>query len=216
MIGKMNKIKVLLVDDHLMFLEGLQSLFANEKDIELVGAASNAKMALDIINNKQIDIVITDLSMPDIDGSSLVATLQDKHPGTYTLVLSMHSEAQIISNLIKQDINGYLLKNAEKDELLIAVKTIVGGENYFSKEVSDIYNDDSLKSDLSSIPELSKREQEVLKLIGDQLTTKEIADRLFISQNTVESHRKNMFSKLKVKNVVGLIKMAIKNNLLEY
>lgn len=212
----MNRIKVLLVDDHLMFLEGLQSLFANEKNIEVVGAASNAKMALDIINNNKIDIVITDLSMPDIDGSSLIATLQNKHPNIYTLVLSMHSESQIISKLIKQDINGYLLKNAEKEELLIAVKTIVGGENYFSKEVSDIYNEGSFKSDYSPIPELSKREQEVLKLIGDQFTTKQIADKLFISQNTVESHRKNMFSKLNVKNVAGLIKMAIKNNLLEY
>lgn len=212
----MNRIKVLLVDDHLMFLEGLQSLFANEKNIEVVGAASNAKTALDIINNKQTDIVITDLSMPDIDGSSLVASLKNKHPHIHTLVLSMHSEAQIISKLIKQNVNGYLLKNAEKEELLIAVKTIVGGENYFSKEVSDIYNQDLLKSDYSPIPKLSKREHEVLKLIGDQFTTKEIADRLFISQNTVESHRKNMFSKLNVKNVAGLVKMAIKNNLLEY
>ncbi|BAX79339.1 DNA-binding response regulator [Labilibaculum antarcticum] len=212
----MNRIKVLLVDDHLMFLEGLQSLFANEKNIEVVGAASNAKIALDIINTKQPDIVITDLSMPDIDGSSLVASIQKMYPSIYTLVLSMHSDAQIISKLIKQNINGYLLKNAEKEELLIAVKTIVGGENYFSKEVSDIYNEGSCKSDYSSIPELSKREKEVLKLIGDEYTTKEIADHLFISQNTVESHRKNMFSKLNVKNVAGLIKMAIKNNLLEY
>ncbi len=212
----MNKIKVLLVDDHLMFLEGLQSLFANEKNIELIGAASSAKAALDMIDNNQPDIVITDLSMPHVDGSSLVASLKIKYPHIYTLVLSMHSEAHIISKLIKQNVNGYLLKNAEKDELLIAVKSIVDGENYFSKEVSDIYNEELSRSEYSSIPELSKREQEVLKLIGDQLTTKEIADQLFISQNTVESHRKNMFAKLNVKNVAGLIKVAIKNKLLDY
>lgn len=211
----MNRIKVLLVDDHLMFLEGLQSLFSNETNIEVVGAASNANMALDIVHEKQPDIVITDLSMPDIDGGSLVASLQEKYPSIYTLVLSMHSEAHIISKLIKQNVNGYLLKNAEKEELLTAVMTIANGENYFSKEISDIYNESINKGNNALIPELSKREREVLKLIGDEYTTKEIADLLFISQNTVESHRKNMFSKLNVKNVAGLIKMAIKNNLLE-
>ncbi|MFA9370526.1 MAG: response regulator [Labilibaculum antarcticum] len=212
----MNKIKVLLVDDHLMFLEGLQSLFANEKNIEVVGAASNAQIALDILKEEQPDIVITDLSMPDIDGSSLVASIQKMYPSIYTLVLSMHSDAQIISKLINQDINGYLLKNAEKEELLTAVKTIAGGENYFSKEVKEIFTQSSFNRNFNPIPELSKREKEVLKLIGDEYTTKEIADHLFISQNTVESHRKNMFSKLNVKNVAGLIKVAIKNNLLEY
>lgn len=211
----MNKIKVLLVDDHLMFLEGLQSLFANEKNIEVIGAASSAQIALDILKEVQPDIVITDLSMPDMDGSSLVATLQKIHPNIYTLVLSMHSEAQIISKLINQHINGYLLKNAEKEELLTAVKTIARGENYFSKEVKEIFTQNSFNRNYQVIPELSKREKEVLKLIGDEYTTKEIADLLFISQNTVESHRKNMFSKLNVKNVAGLIKMALKNNLID-
>jgi len=200
-----------------MFLEGLQALFTNEEYIEVVGAASNAKMALDIIEEKQTDIVITDLSMPLIDGASLLATLQQKHPHINTLVLSMHSEAHIIKKLIEQDVNGYLLKNAEKEELLIAVKTIISGENYFSKEVKDIYSESSFnrKSNYAPVPELSNREKEVLTLIGDEYTTKEIADKLFISQNTVESHRKNMFSKLNVKNVAGLIRVAIKNNLLD-
>jgi DNA-binding NarL/FixJ family response regulator len=212
---RIDKIRVLLVDDHYMFLEGLQSLFLNEKDIEVIGAASNAQMALDLLTKEQPDIVITDLSMPDTDGSSLVETLQKMYPSIYTLVLSMHSEAQIISKLINQNINGYLLKNAEKEELLTAVKTIVDGENYFSNEVKEIFTQSSFNKNFNPIPELSKREKEVLSLIGDEYTTKEIADLLFISQNTVESHRKNMFSKLNVKNVAGLIKMAIKNNLIE-
>lgn len=211
----MNKIKVLLVDDHLMFLEGLQSLFVKEDNIEVVGTASNAEMALTILKDKQTDIVITDLSMPDIDGSSLVDTIKNKYPHLHTLVLSMHNEAHIISNLIKQEVNGYLLKNAEKEELLAAVRTIVDGENYFSKEVKDIISESTFSRKYNPMPELSKREKEVLHLIGDEYTTKEIADKLFISQNTVETHRKNMFSKLCVKNVAGLIRIAIKNNLLE-
>lgn len=212
----MNKIKILLVDDHLMFLEGLQSLFAKEENIIVVGVASSANNALAILKNQQTDIVITDLSMPDVDGSSLVDTLKNKYPHIHTLVLSMHSEAHIISKLIKQGVNGYLLKNAEKEELLAAVKTIVNGENYFSRDVKDIISESTFSRKYNPIPELSKREKEVLDLISNEYTTKEIADKLFISQNTVESHRKNMFSKLCVKNVAGLIRIAIKNNLLEY
>lgn len=117
-------------------------------------------------------------------------------------------------DIYRQGINAYLLKNAKKDELLIAVKNIVCGENYFSKEVHYIHNEGSFKSDYSTIPKLSKREQEVLKLMGDEFTSKQIADILFISQNTLEPHPKNMFSKLSVKNVADLIKMDIKNNLL--
>ncbi len=211
----MNRIKVLLVDDHLMFLEGLQSLFVNEKNIEVIGVASCAELALNILKKEKPDIVITDLSMPDTDGSSLVATLKISYPTIFILVLSMHSEPQIISKLINQDINGYLLKNAEKEELLTAVKKIAKGENYFSKEVKEIFTQSSFTRNYQVIPELSKREKEVLKLIGDEYTTKEIADLLFISQNTVETHRKNMFSKLNVKNVAGLIKMALKNNLID-
>lgn len=129
--------------------------------------------------------------------------------------LSTRSEALIISKLIMQSINAYRLKNTKKNELLIAVKTILGGENYLSKEVRDIYNEASFKSDYSPIPKLSKREQEILKLIGDQFTREQFAEILFISKNTVEYHSKNMFSKLNVKNVAGLIKTASKNNLLE-
>lgn len=212
----MDKIKVLLVDDHLMFLEGLQSLFFNEKSIEVVGAASSAAQALKILLNNKADVVITDLSMPVADGSSLVSSIQKLYPEIYTLVLSMHSEPLIISKLIKQEVNGYLLKNAEKEELLAAVNTIVGGENYFSKEVKDIYIENSFKRNSNTIklPELSGREKEVLKLIVDEFTTKEIAEKLFISQHTVESHRKNIFSKLNVKNVAGMVKFAIENNLL--
>lgn len=211
----MNKIKVLLVDDHLMFLEGLQSLFTKEKNIEIIGAAPNAYKALAILENKQTDIVITDLSMPNIDGSTLVDRLKKKHPLVHILVLSMHSEAHIISKLIKQEVNGYLLKNAVKEELLTAVQTIVAGENYFSKEVKDIISESIFSRKYNPVPTLSEREKEILDLIGDEYTTKEIANKLSISQNTVESHRKNMFAKLSVKNVAGLIRIAIKNNLIE-
>lgn len=210
-----NRIKLLLVDDHLMFLEGLQSLFNKEPSIEVIGTASSAAIALKILTEQKADVVITDLSMPAMDGSQLIERLHDLYPETCILVLSMHSEADIITKLIQQNVNGYLLKNAEKSELLKAVQTIFEGKNYFSAEVQKIFTEHSFKRNINreQMPELSSREKEVLKLIVDEFTTKEIAQKLFISQHTVESHRKNIISKLNVKNVAGLVKYAIENNL---
>lgn len=210
-----NKTKLLLVDDHLMFLEGLQSLFNNEESIKVIGTASNAEDALIILSEQQADVVITDLSMPGMGGSNFIESIQKSHPGTFTLVLSMHSEPEIIAELIQKNVNGYLLKNAEKSELLKAVNTIIDGKNYFSKEVQDIHIKNSFNRNMHKepIPELSHREKDVLRLIVDEYTTKEIALKLCISQHTVESHRKNIISKLNVKNVAGLVKIAIENKL---
>ena len=212
-----NTIKLLLVDDHLMFLEGLQSLFQDENTIEISGVATNGKKALEFLEKHSVNIVITDISMPEIDGFELISTIKKKYPKTCVLVLSMHNEPRIISKLIKQHINRYLLKNAEKEELLKAINLLVKGENYFSEEVKKIYTENSFsrKKRTGFVPELSKREKEVLKLITEEYTAKEIAEKLFISQHTVESHRKNIFSKLNVKNMAGLVKYTIENNLLE-
>ncbi len=211
------KIKILIVDDHLMFLEGLKSLLHDEKTIEIIGVASNGQEALDLLAQHNVNIVITDISMPEIDGFELISTIKKKYPHVSTLVLSMHSESRIISKLIKQNVNGYLLKNAEKEELLKAISLLANGENYFSEEVKKIFVESSFSRNKKSdfVPELSRREKEVLKLIVEEFTAKEIAEELFISQHTVESHRKNIFSKLNVKNVAGLVKYAIENDLLE-
>jgi len=212
-----DKIKILIVDDHVMFLEGLQSLLKGEENIEIIGVAQNGHHALEMLKKNKVDIVITDISMPEVDGFELVANIQKKYPNISTLVLSMHSEPMIISKLIKQEVNGYLLKNAEKDELLKAINLLMSGENYFSKEVKDIYIESSFNRNKKNeyIPELSRREKEVLKLVVEEFTAKEIADKLCISQHTVESHRKNIFSKLNVKNVAGVVKYALENDLLD-
>ncbi len=209
--------KVLIVDDHLMFLEGLKSLLQNEPTIEIVAVATSGKMALDVLEKSEVDIVISDISMPDIDGFELVGTIQKKYPTISTLMLSMHSESSIITKVIKQNVNGYLLKNAEKTELLKAIRLIAEGENYFSEEVKRIYTESSFnrKKQSSNTIELSRREKEVLKLIINEYTAKEIADELIISQHTVESHRKNIFSKLGVKNVAGVVKYAYENGLMD-
>lgn len=209
-------IKILIVDDHQMFLEGIHSLLSNEDDIEIVDIVSNGYKALEILQEEKVDVVITDLSMPEINGFDLIKKIQKSHPDISTLVLSMHSEPMTISKLIKQNVNGYLLKNAEKNELLKAIRMLAKGENYFSEEIKQKYLESSFnrKSSNEYVPELSRREKDVLKLILEEYTTKEIAEELHISQNTVESHRKNIFSKLNVKNIAGVVKYALENDLL--
>ncbi len=207
-------IRIFLVDDHKMFLDGLESLLENVDDLVIVGKAENGKEALEKIE-ASVDIVLMDISMPEIDGIELNRLIKIKYPQIHTIAISMHNEAKIIEKLIKCGINGYLLKNAEKEELLLAIHTVINGGNYFTEEVKKTYQNSLFEreSKKGQTPELSKRELEVLKEIIAEHTTKEIAEKLFISQHTVESHRKNMLSKLGARNTAGLVKYAIENEL---
>ena len=209
-----NTIKLFLVDDHKMFLDGLESLLENIDYLTIVGKAENGKTALEKLDNT-VDIVLMDISMPEIDGIEFNRLIKLKFPQINTIAISMHNDAKILDKLIKGNINGYLLKNAEKSELLEAIETVMKGDNYFSEEVKKTYQDSLFKRDNNQdqTPELSKRETEVLGEIINELTTKEIAEKLFISQHTVESHRKNMLSKLGARNTAGLVKYALENGL---
>jgi len=207
-------IKIFLVDDHQMFLDGLESLLSDVNEISIVGKAKNGKVALDTIT-KSVDVILMDVSMPEIDGIEFNRLIKLKFPEINTIAISMHNDANILDQLIKANINGYLLKNAEKFELLKAITTVITGDNYFSEEVKKTYQDSLFKreSNENKAQELSKREIEVLREIINELTTKEIAEKLFISQHTVESHRKNMLSKLGARNTAGLVKYALENGL---
>ncbi len=207
-------INIFLVDDHQMFLDGLESLLNDVEHFTIIGKAHNGKEGLSLID-KSVEVVLMDISMPEIDGIELNRLIKLKFPQINTIAISMHNDAKILDKLIKANINGYLLKNAEKSELIKAINTVVKGENYFSEEVRKTYNDSLFKRDNNQdqTPELSKREIEVLGEIVNELTTKEIATKLFISQHTVESHRKNMLSKLGVRNTAGLVKYAIEKDL---
>jgi len=207
-------IKIFLVDDHHMFLDGLESLLSDVAHLTIVGKAENGKIALEKID-ASVDVVLMDISMPEIDGIEFNRLIKLKFPQINTIAISMHNDANILDKLIKANINGYLLKNAEKSKLLEAIETVIKGDNYFSKEVKKTYQDSLFKRDNSQnkTPELSKRETEVLGEIINELTTKEIAEKLFISQHTVESHRKNMLSKLGARNTAGLVKYALENGL---
>lgn len=211
---KPEKINVVIADDHQMFLDGLTALLKDEEDINLVDTALNGNEALEIVGKCDVDILIMDVNMPEVDGVELNNHIKQNHPTIKTLALTSHSDHSIVSKLTKGKVNGYLLKNAEKSELLQAIHKISEGEDYFSQMVKDKVVE-SLFSDTAEheAPELSKREKEVIKLIASQCTAAEIAEKLFISQNTVNTHRKNLLTKLKLKNVAGLVKFAVENGL---
>lgn len=214
----MKKINLLIADDHTMFLQGIVSLLEQEPEINIVGKANNGIESLNIISTEEaIDLIILDISMPEMDGIELSKILKKEYPEIKILVVSTHSNVNIISRLIRIGVNGYLLKNAEKSELLEAIYSIIEGNNYFSEETEEKYlaNQFKIEKQVSTLTELSSREKEILILIAHEYNTAEIAEKTFISLNTVNTHRRNLLSKLNAKNTAGLVKYAVENGLVD-
>lgn len=211
-----SSIRVIIADDHLMFLDGLKEMLSKMENIEVVGTALNGQQVLDLMKDQSVNLLITDISMPDVDGIALSNMVKKKYSDTKVLVLSMHSRSDIIAKLVQYNIDGYLLKNAGKSELILAIESIMRGEKYFTEEVKQKYMESmfSPPNKKKSEVKLSKRETEILILIAKEDTVSEIADKLFISKNTVETHRKNIFRKLEIKNKAGAVKYAIQHDLI--
>ncbi len=209
---------IIIADDHSMFLDGLRSILSEEKNITIVLAATKGTQVLKFlqVNSAQkIDLVITDINMPEMDGIVLNKAIKEQFPEIKTLIVSMLEEPIKIQSLIESEANGYLSKNAEKSELLKAIKTILKGENYFSPRIKNILMEAMFVAKSKPQVSLTKREKEVLKLIAKEFTTKEIASQLFLSTHTIESYRKNLISKLSVRNIAGLTRYAIEQGLLD-
>lgn len=203
----------MIADDHSMFLDGLVSILTTENDYNIVLTANTGVEIVKFIEiNKalKIDLVITDITMPEMDGIALNAYLKKTNKEIKTLVVSMHSSSDMIDGLIENQVDGYMPKNAGKEEFLKAVKTILEGEKYFSKEITDIYMKSKFLKKAEKRIQLTKREIEVVTLIAEEFTTAEIADKLFLSKHTIESYRKNLIIKLDVRNLAGLTKYALK------
>ena len=213
----MNSINLLIADDHTMFLQGIISLLEQEPNITIVDKAVNGIEALEIVKKGVVDFIILDISMPEMDGIELSKILKKQHPEVKILIVSTHSNVMIVSRLIRIGVNGYLLKNAEKEELLKAINTIASGENYFAEELEEKYllNSSKIEKQVSNLTELSSREKEILVLIAQEYNTAEIAEKTFISLNTVNTHRRNLLSKLNAKNTAGLVKYAVENGLVD-
>jgi len=209
---------LIIADDHKMFIDGLMSILKDAPELNVTLTAKNgAQVAkyLEINGADNLHLLITDLTMPEIDGIELNKIVKENHPSLKTLVVSMHIDGGMIDKLIRNNVDGYVPKNAEKEELLNAIRTILGGEKYFSSEIKRAYTDAMFENKKQEEISLTDREIQVLKLIAEENTTQEIADKLFLSKHTIESYRKNLISKLQVKNLAGLTKHAIKMGLLD-
>ena len=208
------EIRVLLVDDHQIIIDGLQSLIKSAEGIRVISNANNGREALELLRVLDVDVVLMDIDMPVMNGLDAAKIIKEKYSNTKVIILSMHSEKAMIVDLIELGIDGYLLKNTSKDELIGAIKKVSEGGRYFSTDVTlsllEKENTNKLNTTNSGI-KLTAREIEIIKLISEGYTNKEIGDQLFISHRTVDTHRTNLMKKIEVNNVAGIISYAIKN-----
>lgn len=211
----MSTTRVYIVDDHQMVVNGLVSMLETEITFEITGFALNAEDALTFAAKNHIDIALVDINLPKMDGVDLCKALLKAQPMTRVIALSSFNDASFIKRMMQNGAKGYLLKNTSGEELIAAIKTVALGEEYLSRAVQNTLVSSSLgKAQTSFIPKITRREKEVLTLITEELTTKEIAEKLFISVATVETHRLHLLSKLGAKNTAGLVKIAIQKGLI--
>ena len=196
--------RIFLTDDHEILLDGLKKIIEDESDLEVVGTAGSVKETLDALTQKEVDLLISDYNLPDDDGLALVRRVKRKYPNIKILVLSMHDEGHLVKEILKEGINGYVIKKDSHNELIDAIYAIKNDKIYLSSDINTI-----LMKGLHGEGEqklLTDREREILQLISKEYTNKDIAEELFISERTVETHRKNIFRKTGTNNMVGLMK----------
>lgn len=213
-------LKLFITDDHELYLEGLTLLLNKQAGIQVVGSALTGEGLLQQLPALDIDVLLLDVHLPDIEEEELLKKIRAMYPQLKILYLTIMRGTRYIHKLVKYDIQGYLLKNASIDELKLALQTIAGGQKYFSKEINILDTEQDFRHTITiedkKVDEiLSRREIEILTLICKEYSNSEIAEKLFLSVSTVETHRKNLIAKLGVNNTVGLVKFALKNKLID-
>lgn len=203
--------KILIADDHKLFLDGLNMLLRNQPNFIIEGMAYNGAEVLESLKSNKYDMVITDLNMPGMGGVELVKSIKEQFPQVKLLVITMNDDREIVTEILLAEAEGYLLKNSGKEQLLNAINNILGGKTHYEHEVINLMLDRVRKTTQTNNFNalLSTREKEVLDLIMQEFTSKEIAEQLFISKQTVDSHRINIMQKTGAKTLVGLIKMVV-------
>lgn len=207
--------KVLIADDHKLFSEGLASLVQQIEGCEVVGIASHGQEALDLLKITNVDLLITDIHMPGMDGLELIRRVKEQHPNVKILVISMYYDPSVVEEVFEADAEGYILKDADISELIKAIHRILDNSTFYSNTVLEAmlkHTRQQKKKQVSEL-ELSQREKEILRYIMQELSSEEIAQKLFISKRTVDTHRKNILQKTQVKTLVGLIKYAYEHGI---
>jgi len=216
----MSPIRIVLADDHQMVRKGLRSLIERERDLEVVGEASDGREVIELTEEERPDVVVIDISMPRLNGFEAARRITDSFPDTKVLMLTVHEDEEYIFRSLKAGASGYLIKKTAPDELLKAIHTVCEEGAYLGSSITkSVVEKFRAQSDLlekeAPFERLTEREREVLQLIAEGNSTKEIADMLFISENTVSTHRKNVMNKLDLHNVAQLTQYAIARGLIE-
>jgi DNA-binding NarL/FixJ family response regulator len=210
-------IKIILADDHAVLRHGLSKSLQTEKDMEVIAQAKDGRSTVELVKELNPDVVIMDIGMPDLNGIEATRQIAKERPKVKVIALSMHSSKNFIMEMFKAGAVGYLLKDCEFDELVNAIRLVVNNKTYISPSISDIVVENYMRqfpeSKNSAFSILSERERQVLQLLTEGKTTKQIAKRLHISPKTVEVHRLNMMNKLKIDSIAQLTKYAIQEGL---
>jgi len=203
-------IKIFIADDHYMVVEGIRSMLLQEKNIEWMGHAMNAASCMAFLRQQQPDVLLLDINMPDKSGIDLCKEIKEKYPQILIIGLSSFNQQSYIQKMMQNGASGYVLKNASREEIVSAIESVINGDTFLSSEASVTMRENKD----AQIPIITRREKEVLQLIAEGLINKEIAEKLFISTTTVDTHRNSLLSKFDVKNTANLIKLAAQYNLI--
>ena len=213
-----NKKKIVIAEDHTILRDGLRALISSQNNLEVIGEAGDGREAVRIVDNLEPDLLLIDLSMPKMNGIEAIKEIKNQHPDIKVIILTVHKSDEYIFASLKAGANGYMLKDASQNELLLAIQYVLNGKSYISPSISDRVIDAYLNTapkdtTFSVLDNLTSREREILKLIAEGYTNKQIADHLCISLKTVEKHRANLMNKLDLRNTAALTTFAIENGL---
>ncbi|AFD07722.1 response regulator [Solitalea canadensis] len=209
-------IKVAIADDHIMVINGLKMMLENNSNMEVISSSINARELLETLISVQPDVLLLDIQMPGMSGLDLCPIITKQYPSIGVIALTNFEQSHYVKQMIRNGAMGYLLKNTDQETLIAAIEAVHNGQQYIDQHIQKLLLEESISGRKTSIYEipLTKREKEILKLIAEEKTNQQIADSLFISLRTVETHRLNLTQKLNIKNTAGLVKEAIKRGLI--
>lgn len=210
----MNKIKIAVADDHKLFRNGIAAILQDDDRFDLIGSVENRESLLAVLSQYDVDIVLLDISLPNESGLDILSDIREQFPDTKCIMLTMHEEIHYVKESLKKGAYGYLLKDSGEQELIKAIIGVNEGKKHFKDKISDLLVEDMSKSKSESNPILSDREVEIVRMVAEGKITKEIADKLFISVRTVETHRSRIMKKLGASNASEMINAAYKRKLI--
>lgn len=207
-------INILIADDHKVLMDGFISIFKNVEEFQVVASANNGKEVLELLSKTKVDIALLDINMPILNGVETCKKINKDYPDVKVIALSMYRQASFIKRMKQNGAKGYVLKDDSADILIEAIHKVHGGEEYYSDQLKNILMNNVFQEKNFDANSITKREKEVLELIAKGLTNKEISEKLFVSDHTAISHRKNLLSKFNAKNTADLVRIAMEKGLI--